>query len=107
MQEGVYMTRENIKSGVVIDKENLIDILTEELPLLRAKIGITQEELSDMVGISRPTYSAIETKKRKMSWNVYLSLLMLFTQNEKTAPMIEQIGAFPENLKKSLNISKR
>lgn len=101
------MADEILKAEEVMDKEKLIEILTEELPLLRAKIGITQEELSDMVGISRPTYSAIETKKRRMSWNVYLSLLMVFTQNEKTAPMIDRIGAFPENLKNSLNISKR
>ena len=101
------MADEILKAEEVMDKEKLIEILTEELPLLRAKIGITQEELSDMVGISRPAYSAIETKKRRMSWNVYLSLLMVFTQNEKTAPMIDRIGAFPENLKNSLNISKR
>ena len=101
------MADEILKAEEVMDKEKLIEILTEELPLLRAKIGITQEELSDMVGINRPTYSAIETKKRRMSWNVYLSLLMVFTQNEKTAPMIDRIGAFPENLKNSLNISKR
>lgn len=95
------------KKEEAIDKEKLIDILTEELPSLRAKIGVTQEELSDIVGISRPTYSAIETRKRRMSWNVYLSLLMVFTQNEKTAPMIDRVGAFPANLKHSLNISKR
>lgn len=101
------MAAESIRVESSIDREKLIEILTEELPLLRAKIGVTQEELSDMVGISRPTYSAIETRKRKMSWNVYLSLLMCFTQNEKTAPIIDMIGAFPEDLKNSLNISKR
>lgn len=101
------MAKESTKNEKAMDKEKLIDIMTEELPLFRAKIGITQEELSDMVGISRPTYSAIETKKRRMSWNIYLSLLMVFTQNEKTAPMVDRIGAFPENLKNSLNVSKR
>lgn len=48
-----------------LEKDNLIEILTEELPSLRAKIGITQEELCDIVGISRQTYSSIETKKEK------------------------------------------
>ena len=70
---------------------------------MRAKIGVTQEELSNIIGISRPTYSAIETRKRKMSWNVYLSLLMFFTQNEKTESIIETIGAFPDDLKAVLN----
>ncbi len=99
------MSEESIRSE--FDKEKLIDLLTEELPSLRAKIGVSQEELSDIVGISRPTYSAIETKKRRMSWNVYLSLLMCFTQNEKTAPIIDSIGAFPEELKETLNINNR
>ena len=75
-------------------REEVISILTEELPLLRAKLGISQENLCDIVGISRQTYSGIETKKKKMSWSVFLSLLMLFTNNEKTAPIIRIAGAF-------------
>ena len=96
---------ENVQ--IDLDRDKLIEILTEELPSLRARIGVTQEELSNLVGISRPTYSAIETKKRKMSWNVFLSLLMFFTQNEKTEPIIDVIGAFPEGLKRALNINNR
>ena len=34
---------------------SMIDILTEELPAIRAKIGVTQEELSDILGIRRQT----------------------------------------------------
>ena len=88
-------------------KDELIDILTEELPALRAKLAITQEELCGIVGISRQTYSSIETKKRKMSWNVFLSLIMFFTNNDKTVPVIESIGTFPDELRDSLNISNR
>ncbi len=99
------MSEENVH--IEVDKDKLIDLLTEELPSLRAKIGISQEKLSDIVGISRPTYSTIETRKRKMSWNVYLSLLLFFTQNEKTAPIIKSIGAFPDELVETLNINRR
>lgn len=67
-----------------IDKERLIDILTEELPVLRAKIGLSQDDLSGIIGISRQTYSSIETKERRMSWNTYLSLILVFENNEKT-----------------------
>ena len=94
-------------SRAELDKEKLIDILTEELPSLRAKIGLTQEELSDIIGISRPTYSVIEAKKRCMSWNVYLSLLMFFTQNDKTVEIVHSIGAFPIELRELLNINNR
>ncbi len=88
-------------------KAALIDILTEELPALRAQIAITQEDLCEIVGISRQTYSAIETKKRKMSWNVFLSLIMFFTHNDKTAPVIESIGAFSDELRELLNVNNR
>lgn len=90
-----------------IDRDFLIDTLTDELPVLRARIGIKQEELSDILGISRQTYSAIETKKRKMTWNMFISLLMFFTQNKKTAPVIEMIGAFPDELKNMMNVNYR
>ena len=90
-----------------IDRDFLIDTLTDELHVLRARIGIKQEELSDILGISRQTYSAIETKKRKMTWNMFISLLMFFTQNKKTAPVIEMIGAFPDELKNIMNVDYR
>lgn len=90
-----------------VDKDHLISILTEELPVLRAKICLSQDELSNIVGISRQTYSAIETNKRKMSWNTFLSLLLVFGYNEKTATMLEMSGAFPVELKNILNVDRR
>lgn len=35
------MADEVVKPKEIMDKDKLIDILTEELPLLRAKIGFT------------------------------------------------------------------
>lgn len=99
------MSNENIITEE--KKAELIEILTEELPALRAKLAITQEELCVIVGISRQTYSSIETKKKKMSWNIFLSLIMFFTNNDKTVHVIDSIGAFPDELKESLNISNR
>ena len=72
-----------------IDKEKLIDILTEELPVLRAKIGISQDDISRIIGISRQTYSSIETKKRRMTWSSFISIVLFYEQNETTRPLIE------------------
>lgn len=38
-----------------LDKDKLIEILTDELPVLRAKIGISQGDISNIIGISRQT----------------------------------------------------
>lgn len=100
---------ENINDSDVlkIDKENLIAILTEELPVLRAKLGLSQEELSEIIGISRQTYSGIETKRRPMTWNTFLSLVFVYSQNEKTVDMLKNCGAFPETLRQTLNVNNR
>ena len=85
----------------------MIDLLVEELPTLRAKIGLSQSEVGEIIGVSKQTYSAIETKKKKMTWNLYLALILLFSINEKTEKMLEASGAFSEELQNILNVDKR
>ena len=63
-------------------REILISKLVDELPVLRTKLALSQDELAGILGISRQTYSSIETKKRKMSWGTFLSLILFFYHNE-------------------------
>lgn len=95
------------QKALELDKDELINKLTDELPALRAKLGLSQDELSNIIGISRQTYSGIENKKRRMSWNTFLSLILLFGYNEKTATYVNAVGVFPPSLKEVLNINKR
>ena len=86
-------------------KEQLIDILTNELSILRAKVGLSQQELANRMGVSRQTYGAIENKVQKMTWNTFLSLLLLFRSNEDTVKIIEWIGAYPPDLEQYLKLN--
>ena len=43
------------------EQEMYINDLTENLASLRAKIGISQGDLANLIGVSRQTYSSIET----------------------------------------------
>lgn len=79
-------------------KDSYIEVLTENLLPLRTKAEITQEELSAMVGISRQTYYAIETRRRQMSWNTHLSLILFFDTNVATHSMLRDINAYPIDL---------
>lgn len=88
MKDGVHVEMKEI------DKEKLIEVLTEELPVLRAKIGLSQDDLSDIIGISRQTYSSIETKKRQMSWNVFLSVILMFDNNKKQKVCLKNRARF-------------
>ena len=88
-------------------KDNLIELLTEELKVLRAKAGISQQELAKRIGISRQTYGVIESRKQRMTWNTFLSLLFLFEKNEGTSKIIRQIGAYPPELESYLNMNNK
>mgnify|MGYP002509304872 FL=1 len=90
-----------------IDKEELMNKFIFELPVLRARIGMTQDEISEIVGISRQTYSSIERRKRKLPWTTYMSLLFVFYFNSDTRESIERAELFPEDLKKTLNVNHR
>ena len=101
------MNQNNYVEAPEIDREKLLSLLVEELPVLRAKIGLSQGELSDIIGVSRQTYSAIETRKRKMTWNTFLSIVLVFGYNEKTSDVLESCGAFPKELRDILNTNNR
>lgn len=74
---------------LLTDEENrFISALTPNLNVLRTKAEISQEELTNFIGISRQTYSAMERRIRKMAWSTYLSLILFYDYNQKTHQMI-------------------
>lgn len=85
------------------EKNKFIDALTPELPMLRAKVGISQEEIANLVGISRQTYGAIERKSKSMSWGTYLALILFYVYHKETHKIVREISAFPHELIKRFN----
>lgn len=79
--------------------EKTKEALAKDLPILRAAIGITQEELCQTIGITRQTYSVIETRKKQMSQSTFMALLMYFYLNEHTRDLLERTGAFTDGLR--------
>ena len=74
------------------EKDKFIATLTPNLPALRTQAEISQEELANLIGISRQTYSSIERKVRRMAWSTYLSLVLFFDHNQKTHKMLRRSG---------------
>lgn len=74
------------------EQDRLIGMLTDELPVLRARLRISQDELSRRIGISRQTYSLIETKKQKMTWVTFMAFIAFFDNNARTKSMLHDIG---------------
>lgn len=79
-----------------INKEKLIKNMTENLPMLRTRLDLTQEELAEKIGVSRSTILSIENKKREMTWNTFLSLMLLFTKNETTNKLLKVLDIYTE-----------
>lgn len=80
-------------------KDELIMTLTTELPVLRARLGASQEVMASAIGVSRQTYSAIETKTKKMSWTIFMALVAVLDLNEATSVMLDQIPDFIQTIR--------
>lgn len=104
-------TLRNIKSGFIFcrrecivkelsieQKKTYIARLSDELPMLRAKAGVTQAELANLIGISRQTYCAMETGIKEMSWSTYLSLMFIYDSIAPTSQIIRKLDIYPEGL---------
>lgn len=69
-------------------KDVLIERMTDNLPVLRKKANLTQSDIAELIGVSKFTILSIEKKQRKMSWNTFLALMLVFTKNKETDKML-------------------
>lgn len=91
MSKVLYETFYNVGGIDMNDaqKEQLIENMTANLPVLRSKADLTQARLSEMIGVSRQTLVAVENKKRKMSWSTFLSCCLVFKANPETRKLLD------------------
>ncbi len=88
-----------------IFKNDCIVKLTENLAMLRAKACVTQEEVADVIGIARQTYSAIECGRKIMSWNTFMSLILFFKENTQTSGVIKLLNIYTNELERYIKIA--
>lgn len=80
------------------NQDLLIGRMADNLPVLRKKLKLSQEQLANIIGSSRYTVMLYETKKRKMPWNVFLSLVFLFDKNKESAPLLKALEIYTDEL---------
>lgn len=78
-------------------------LLQDHLASLRVKLGMSQEEIAGVIGISRQTYYALELKNRSMSWTIYLALVFFFNSCAETCDMLKELRLFPIDLVMKFN----
>lgn len=78
------------------NKKILIANMTDNLSMLRVRLGLTQSELAEVLGVSRHTIMNIENKKREMTWNNFMALVLLFAKNEETDKLLNILEIYTE-----------
>ena len=77
-------------------KKQTDDNMVTNLPALRRMLGVSQEGLADMVGLNRSTIAAIENRKRKLSWDTFLALLLIFIKSPSTDKLLNAMEIYTD-----------
>jgi len=85
-------------------KQELCKLLASNLPTLRTKMGISQNELATRIGYSRQTISAIERMEHDMQWRVFSAIVPFFATNEEIYRLMLVMSILDEDVMTTLNI---
>ena len=100
---GLYFVKKNdiIREVTVMKKrrdgamqDEFISRMIKNLPVLRAAIDLTQEQLGTKLGVSRQTIVAIENGKSPLTWSLYLAMVCVFGLYEESRNLIEKLELF-------------
>ena len=85
-----------------MERQEFMDKMADNLPTLRTKLSMTQEDLAKLIGVSRSTVIMFEKKQRQMTWNTFLSLILVFSKNSETNILLKALGIYTEELENIL-----
>ena len=67
---------------IYMKREEFIKAVSSKLKLIRTEYGITQEAMSEMLGISKKTLVETEKGRRDLSWTEVIAVASVFEQSE-------------------------
>ncbi|MCR4746821.1 MAG: helix-turn-helix domain-containing protein, partial [Lachnospiraceae bacterium] len=82
-----------------LNREWLMDEMSRDMASLRMLLGVTQDEMGNLLGLSGSAYKSLETGKKEISWDQFMALLFVFHFNDRTSSVTDALGLFPELLK--------
>lgn len=85
-----------------MERLEFMEKMADNLPTLRTKLNLTQDELGKLIGVSRSTVIMFEKKQRQMTWNTFLSLILVFSKNNETNILLKALGIYTEELENIL-----
>ena len=88
------------------NRDKFVSKMTDNLRVLRNKLGFTQDVLAEKIGISRQTLVNIENKKREMTWNNFIALLTVFRADKNTSDLLDFFDIYTSELNEYLTSPK-
>ena len=95
-----------IKELADIDRVALMMRMAENLPLISGEMGTTPTGIATRTGLDKERVKLIVSGKRKMKCSEYLSILFVLWDDLKGHKMVEEIGLFPDALKRAMAINR-
>lgn len=89
-----------------LDISWLTDEMVRDLVPLRLLLGVSQDEMGKMLGVSESELQSIEAGKQSISWDQYLTMLFIFHYNGRTGGIVENLGLYPKALQESIKIGR-
>lgn len=65
-----------------MNQQELIEVVSQKMRLIRLENEFSQEEMSKILGLSKKTLIQIEKGRAEASWNVAVTCVALFEQSE-------------------------
>lgn len=88
------------------ERSKLCQTMAGCLPMLRARLGLSQEDLAQRIEVTRQTISAFESHQRRIPWGMFLAFLMLFTGHPATKRLLDTMEIYTEALEKFLTMTE-
>ena len=89
------------------ERQKLTGALAKNLKSYRCACGWSQENLADIIGVTRQTILSVENGKREMTWTMFLAFLLLFLSNEKTRSELKNSGVLTAQLAEFLGLDEK
>jgi len=68
--------------------------MAEYLPVLRTAAKLTQNQIAKRLAITRASVINFENKKRRMSFSIYLALVLIFMENDDSKKLLESFELY-------------
>jgi len=65
-----------------MDKEQIINLISTKIKLVRVERGYTQDKMADILGISKKTLIQIEKGRANASWAIVVATCAMFKESE-------------------------